>query len=417
MATFQPAPTWAPVTVTDSLTGEDSFNPVWLKWFIDIASFITANGGGGAIDLTTVNGIVARIAASTYAARTIQGTAGNISVTNGDGVAGDPTISCLRGVKNAIINGNFDIWQRATIQTSTGYGSDDRWWNGNNGSTKIHSRQEFILGQTAVPYEPTYYSRTIVTSVAGAANHAGIHQKIESVRTFAGQTATLSFYAKADVNKNIAVDFAQGFGTGGTPSAIVTGIGVTTFPLTTSWQKFTTTVAIPSISGKVLGTNNDSWLIVQFWFDAGSDYNSRTNSLGQQSGTFDIAQVQFELGGVATLFEQRSIGEELALCQRYFQKIFSPLTVGVAATSTVANRNGISLIRQMRVAPTVNIVGTLDVYDGTMAGTVTTLSLTHTTVASISYDATIATGSLTVGRVLLGIDFGSGGALTADAEL
>jgi len=92
MSTFQPAPTWAPVTVTDPLTGEDSFNPVWLKWFIDVAAFITANGGGGAIDLVTVSGIVARIAASTYAARVITGTASQVSVANGDGVAGDPTI-------------------------------------------------------------------------------------------------------------------------------------------------------------------------------------------------------------------------------------------------------------------------------------------------------------------------------------
>jgi hypothetical protein len=57
---------------------------------------------------------------------------------------------------------------------------------------------------------------------------------------------------------------------------------------------------------------------LNIWFDAGSDYNSRTDSLGQQSGTFDIAQVQVEPGAVATAFERRPIGMELALCQRYF---------------------------------------------------------------------------------------------------
>ena len=89
--------------------------------------------------------------------------------------------------------------------------------------------------------------------------------------------------------------------------------------LTTSWQKFTVTVNIPSISGKTLGSNNDDFLGLYFWLDAGSDYNSRTNSLGQQSGTFDIAQVQLEAGSVATPFEMRPIGTELALCQRYYQ--------------------------------------------------------------------------------------------------
>jgi hypothetical protein len=61
----------------------------------------------------------------------------------------------------------------------------------------------------------------------------------------------------------------------------------------------------------------------RIWFDAGSDFNARTDSLGQQSGTFDIAQVQIEPGPVATPFEQRPIGTELALCQRYFQSYAS----------------------------------------------------------------------------------------------
>ena len=41
-----------------------------------------------------------------------------------------------------------------------------------------------------------------------------------------------------------------------------------------------------------------------------------------ENGTVDIAQVQVELGKVATPFEHRSYGEELALCQRYYQKSY-----------------------------------------------------------------------------------------------
>jgi hypothetical protein len=52
--------------------------------------------------------------------------------------------------------------------------------------------------------------------------------------------------------------------------------------------------------------------------------NARTDSLGQQSGTFDIAQVQVEAGPVATSFERRPIGTELSLCQRYFCKSYGP---------------------------------------------------------------------------------------------
>jgi len=222
--------------------------------------------------------------------------------------------------RNKIINGGFDIWQRGTSQTSSGYGSDDRWGNTNVGSTKTASQQTFTVGQTDVPNNPRYWARTVVTTSAGASNYCLKYQCIENVATLSGQTATLSFWAKADAAKNIAVEFAQNFGSGGSPSATVNSIGVTTFALTTNWKLFTTTVSIPSISGKTLGTNNDSYLQVLFWFDAGSSFNSRTNSLGQQSGTFDISNVQLEQGLAPTPFEQRPIGMELNLCQRYFQQ-------------------------------------------------------------------------------------------------
>jgi len=219
--------------------------------------------------------------------------------------------------RNKIINGGFDIWQRGTSQTSSGYGSDDRWSNDNVGSTKTTSQQPFTVGQTDVPGNPTYFSRTVVSSVANAANYVIKRHRIESVSTLSGQLATLSFWAKADATKNIAVEFRQNFGTGG--STEVDSLGITTVPLTSSWQRFTVTVSLPSISTKTVGTSN--YLAIHFWFDAGSNYNARTNSLGQQSGTFDIANVQLEAGPVATPFEQRPIGMELALCQRYLPAV------------------------------------------------------------------------------------------------
>jgi hypothetical protein len=230
-------------------------------------------------------------------------------------------IAGVVGRKNAIINGNFDIWQRATSQTASGIGSDDRWNNNRSGSTQVVSRQAFALGQTDVPNNPKYYSRTVVTSVAGTNNYVVKNHKIEGVETFAGTTATLSFWAKADANKNIAVELRHYFGTGGSPSTAVDAIGVTTVALTTSWVKHTVSVAIPSIANKVLGTDGNDSLQLNLWMDTGSNWNARTNSLGQQSGTFEFSQVQIEAGSVATEFEPRSVGEELALCQRYYQNL------------------------------------------------------------------------------------------------
>ena len=223
----------------------------------------------------------------------------------------------LAGFRNAIINGNFDHWQRGTSFTGSEYGAD-RWLNARSGTTHTVTRQPFTLGQTDVPGEPTYFCRTVVSSVAGAGNYAIAIQAIEGVRAFAGQQATISFWAKADASKNIAIDCQQNFGTGGSPSSAVNAIGTVKKALTASWQKITHTFTITSVAGKTLGTDGNDSLALFIWFDAGSTFNARTDSLGQQSGTFDIAQVQLEPGPVATPFERRPIGTELALCQRYF---------------------------------------------------------------------------------------------------
>jgi len=286
----------------------------------------------------------------------------NTAITSTGITQNGDNISPVQSFRNKIINGNFDFWQRGTTGTS-GYVAD-RWSTGVVGSTAAISRQSFTLGQTDVPNEPSYFHRAVVTSVAGAGNFCVLGQKIESVRTLAGQTATLSFWAKADASKNIAIEGIQSFGTGGSPSTVVTEIGVTTCALTTSWQKFTITVSIPSISGKTLGSNNDDNLRFFFWFDAGSDYNSRTNSLGQQSGTFDIAQVQLEPRSVATPFEVRPPGVELALCQRYYQQIGNLGTSLNAMSFKGYNAAGaydlftLPTIVQMRTSPTVSAVGT-----------------------------------------------------------
>jgi hypothetical protein len=235
-----------------------------------------------------------------------------------------PTVSSLNGgplagFRNRIINGNFDIWQRGTSFTGNEYGAD-RWIHNRVGTTHTATREPFELGQTDVPGEPTYYCRTVVSSVAGAGNYAALLQFIEGVRTFAGQQVTVSFWAKVDSTKNIAIELQQGFGTSGSPSAAVTGIGTTKVSIGTNWQKVTVTATLPSINGKALGTDVNNYLGLVIFFDAGSDFNARTDSLGQQSGTFEIAQVQIEPGGVATPFEHRPIGTELALCQRYFYR-------------------------------------------------------------------------------------------------
>lgn len=271
------------------------------------------------------------------------------------------------GRKNAIINGDFAVWQRAITQTATGYGSDDRWRNDILGTTQSITRETFTLGQTDVPNNPKYFFRNSVTTVAGAGNYSAKIQRIEGVNIFAGETITLSFWAKADATKNMAVEFVQHFGTSGSPSANVS-IGSQLVALTTSWVKQTITVAIPSITGKTLGTDNNDVLSLNFWFDAGSNFDAASASLGQQSGIFDIAQVQLEKGSIATDFEKRSFGEELSLCQRYYEKGKVSGRAYVISTDTFnyyitfsANKRVVPTLTQSNVVSSNSSGGTVDI--------------------------------------------------------
>jgi hypothetical protein len=265
--------------------------------------------------------------------------------------------------RQAIINGNFDVWQRGTSFTASGY-TADRWIMQRSVASCTTTQQAFTLGQTDVPLEPRYYIRNVVTTAASARDYAYLSQRIEGVRSFAGQTVTLSFYAKCGAAKNISVEFAQLFGSGGSPSAPVTAIGVSKKTLTTSWAKYTVTASIPSISGKTLGTDNSDSLWMIIWMDAGSNYNARTDSLGHQSDTFEIAQVQLCAGNVALPFMPKSYNDELRACQRYCHITTTAVAneiIGLArAYSTTEAQVLIELPNVMRIVPTLIISNVAD---------------------------------------------------------
>lgn len=224
--------------------------------------------------------------------------------------------------QNYIINGGFDYWNYATSQTTSGYSSDDRWYNVHSGSTKTHSMVNATDAERAL-FNSSKFSRTVVASVAGATNYVIKRQSIENVTKLAGKTITLSFWAKADATKNICIKLDQLFGTGGIPSAYVVDIGTQLVALTSAWQKKTITIAIPSIVGKTLGTDgvHTSATYITFGFDVGSTYSASYAGMIQQSGTFDIAEVKLEGGSVATPWTpyEGEFGGEVQACQRYYE--------------------------------------------------------------------------------------------------
>ena len=232
-------------------------------------------------------------------------------------------LNTYRYSPNYIINGGFDFWQRGTSFNTNGVYTADRWriaFTG-TGTTQTLSQQSFTVGAAPVAgYEGTYFARNAVNGGTGNGSLVVMEQPIEDVRTFANQTVTLSFWAKANSGTpSIGYDFYQSFGSGG--SGTIGGIGAGKVAITTSWQRYSVTINVPSISGKTLGAGN--CLILRFWFSSGSDYNSLNGSLGLQSNTFDIWGVQVEQGSTVTPFRRNanSIQGELAACQRYYYRM------------------------------------------------------------------------------------------------
>ena len=270
--------------------------------------------------------------------------------------------------KNVIINGDFRINQRAfTSNTSSGSYNYDRFWQSNSGGTVTTTPNVFTPGTAPVAgYEGVNYPQIAVTGQSTAAHYAHYSQSIEDCRTLAGQTITISFWAKASSGTpKIGIEWQQFFGSGGS-SAVSTPVGAVT--LSTSWARYTATISSPSISGKTIGTG--SGVNLNLWLSAGSDSATRASSIGIQTATFQIWGVQVEAGSVATAFQTATgtIQGELAACQRYYYRAYNDTDnrslngLGWADSSTVCVIQT-SFPVQMRIRPTaVETTGTASHY-------------------------------------------------------
>lgn len=255
--------------------------------------------------------------------------------------------------RQAIINGNFDVWQRGTsfsVVDTSYFNFADRWKtyasrDGGTLPTLTLSRQQMTSGDVLGAF---YYSR-LTTNGAGTslgANSQFIeYQKIENGTRYLcglGKKVTVSFWARSSIaNKRLGVWLYQGYGTGGSPSAGETIKGEAVV-LTSTWQKFTHTFTTNTLVGKTFGTALDDSLDIGFMSMWGSNLGtSRFDTTAETfrgSGTIDIAQVQLCAGDVALPFCPKSFGDELLACMRYYQKS-CPYNVAPYAISYVGARS------------------------------------------------------------------------------
>lgn len=216
--------------------------------------------------------------------------------------------------RNRIINGTFDVWQRGTSfsNPATGTYTADRWVFTHNGTGGTRTIGPYTInpGTTIGGMQARRALQMNITNAGSpAATSQTIGQRIEDVRTFAGESVTVSGWINnggggAGYN-SVTLKAIQNFGTGGSPSSAVTTT-IATKTVTGSWVRFTATFTMPTLSGKTIGSDENSYVEIQF-------------DVGGGTGTLYIWGIQVEQNTTATALEREPIQQTLAKCQRYYE--------------------------------------------------------------------------------------------------
>jgi hypothetical protein len=187
-----------------------------------------------------------------------------------------------------------------------------------------------VIGQQAVTCLQNVFTGNVDPNAVSF-----ILQRIEGVRRLAGKNVVVSFWAKATSGTpKLGVSFDQRFGTGGSPSGIVAGLGLASPALSTAWQFISLSFAIPGVDGKILGTNNDDNTAVNIFYSGGTNFANRVGSIGVQSGTVQIWGVQVELSAVTPL-EIPHPQTDLNNCRRFYQTFAAWVPVTTAPATLV----------------------------------------------------------------------------------
>ena len=227
------------------------------------------------------------------------------------------------GRKNLIINGGFDVWQRGTSFSgvSNGAYTADRW-------TILDSVGNNI---TTVTPKTTTDKYTYVEKTSGTGS-GGLHQFVEINHLIpSGTNLVISFdgtHLSGTNSYRVVIQYRPNSSWSGVSSEI----GTLTFVTSEGLNSLTVTTTEDMVQGD---------MAVKILPNTTGNYK------------YGIAEVQLELGSVATDFEHRSYGEELALCQRYFWAT-AFLNTGVYNTDTVVFCT-LNAPVTFRTAPTVSM--------------------------------------------------------------
>jgi len=345
----------------------------------------------------------------------------------------------IGGRRNIIINGAMQVAQRGTSFTGL-----------TNGTSKTYTVDRFAWiesGSTTATFSvtqeadsPDGFSNSLKISPSTSGSGHNVIEIIHSIEAqnlqhlaFGSSSAksfTLSFWVKCSQTGTSTVSFYN-------LDALRQRAENYTINSADTWEYKTITV-----SGDTSGAfNNDNGvgLTVYFPIAAASSYNDGTTGVwgsyddgkrgggmtidltGSTSDYLQITGVQLEVGTVATPFEHRSYGEELALCQRYYRRLAgTDVYVGYGVGLLNTTSGGIltyPLVPSMRSAPSVS-GNNQRIYDGSANAAITAYNTNRSSTNAFWIEPTTASSSFTIGRAfIIGNNNSSSGYMDLDAEL
>lgn len=241
------------------------------------------------------------------------------------------------GRRNLIINGAVNVAQRGTSFTAPASGSVicDRW--------AVEYDNDASVDWSQSTDAPDGFSHSLKADVTTAdtslatAQYSILYYRGTEVQdvshllygTSGAKKVTMSFWVKSNKTGTYSAELAFNNGT-----AQVEHSKAYTINASNTWEKKELTFDA-NTTDSFGNAANGQGLIIYFWLAAGSQWqgsprsstwgtsNNRAtdnvNFLDSTSNEFYITGVQLEVGSVVTEFEYRSYGEELALCQRYYE--------------------------------------------------------------------------------------------------
>ena len=242
--------------------------------------------------------------------------------------------------RNIVINGAMNMAQRGTSSTSVGYKTCDRWYFAYGGENEAPTQAQADLSSSDTPYSFGFRKSYKITNgnqtSTDAADYLVFYTALEAQDlansgwnyTSTSSYITLSFWAKSSVAKTFDVKLTTNDGTAQQFNH--------QFALSANtWKKVE--IPIPGNSNITINNDNGKGVEIQWDMYSGTNYtsgstvdqwvtyNGNTSAPDQTAdwwttndATFELTGVQLEVGQVATPFEHRSFGKELALCQRYY---------------------------------------------------------------------------------------------------